>query len=94
MRSTQSDTLRLHDNLPLNWSSLFRYAQNLGFQLDAANCNQILVIPFFNNASYGTGGIFALNWGEVLCVIVNGIKAEGSLRMASGLPGTLYKFLR
>ena len=53
------------------WRSLFRYAQNLGFQIAAANSNQILVVPFFSNASYHSGGIFAPNWKEILSVIVN-----------------------
>jgi|SRR5271166_941359 len=58
-----------------NWPRLFRYVQNLSCQLDAGACDQILVIPFFNNATYGTGGIFAPNWKEIVSVIVNGVKA-------------------
>jgi hypothetical protein len=56
-----------------NWSHLFRYAQNLGFQIAAANSNQILVVPFFSNASYSSGGIFAPNWKEILSVMVQGV---------------------
>jgi hypothetical protein len=56
------------------WRSLFRYAQNLGFQFAAANSDQILVVPFFSNASYHSGGIFAPNWKEILSIIVNGLK--------------------
>jgi hypothetical protein len=46
--------------------------------------NQILVIPFFSNASYSSGGIFAPNWKEILSVIVNGVSlAAFSSRFAS-----------
>ena len=58
-----------------NWRHLFRYAQNLGMQFAAANSSQILVVPFFSNASYHTGGIFAPNWKEILTVIVKGVQA-------------------
>lgn len=56
-----------------NWPALFRYAQNLGFQFDPGNCDQILLIPFFNNASYRSGGIFTSNWTEILLVAVNAV---------------------
>jgi len=61
------------------WPKLFRYAQNLGFQFSAANSNQILVVPFFSNASYASGGIFTSNWKSILTVIVNGVEAARSL---------------
>ena len=43
------------------------------FQFAAATSNQILVVPYFSNASYYTGGIFAPNWKAILSVIVNGV---------------------
>jgi hypothetical protein len=63
-----------------NWRHLFRYAQNLGIQFAAASSSQIIVVPFFSNASYHTGGIFAPNWRQILTVIVTGVKA------ATGVP--------
>lgn len=59
-----------------NWRHLFRYAQNLGMQLAPANSNQILVVPFFSNAVYHNGGIFAPNWREILTVAAIGVKAS------------------
>lgn len=60
------------------WPALFRYAQNLGFQLDAGGCDQVLVIPFFNNASYSTGGIFAPRWKEIVAVALSGAQRAAS----------------
>jgi len=57
------------------WPPLFRYAQNLGFQFDAGNCDQVLVVPFFSYVSYLNGGIFTSNWSEILLVIINAVKA-------------------
>jgi hypothetical protein len=73
-----------------NWPLLFRYAQNLGFQLDAANCNQVLIVPFFNNASYGTAGIFGKNWKEIAFVALNvARRASKSIRTPSSVDQTL-----
>jgi hypothetical protein len=55
------------------WSKLFRYAQNLGRQLAIAKSNQIVLVPFFSNASYGSGGIFTPNWLDI---------ADQALRLA------------
>jgi hypothetical protein len=57
------------------WRTIFRYPQNLGIQFDAGDCDQILLVPIFNNASYGSGGIFTLNWNELLLVTINAVKA-------------------
>ncbi len=62
-----------------DWPALFRYSQNLGFQLSAGDVNQVLVIPFFNNASYFTGGVFVHRWKEILSVIVNGASIVATL---------------
>jgi hypothetical protein len=61
------------------WPALFRYAQNLGFQLSAGAVDQVLVVPFFNNASYFSGGVFAQRWKEILTVIVNGARVVATV---------------
>jgi hypothetical protein len=48
------------------WPKLFRYAQNFGRQMDVANANHITIVPFFNNASYGSTGIFGPNWKDII----------------------------
>lgn len=60
-----------------NWSHLFRYTQNLGFQIATAGANQIQVVPLFSNASYYSGGIFTRHWKEILTVIVHGVSIAG-----------------
>ena len=67
------------------WPSLFRYAQILGFGFGAGNCDQILLIPFFNHGSYWPGGIFTSNWSEILLVAINAVR---SVKLWQGPPAT------
>ena len=62
------------------WSSLFRYVEGLGSQLFRENSDQVLLIPFFNNASYSSTGIFAANWLDI---------ANDALKIASSHPRSL-----
>ena len=48
------------------WPRLFRYAEMFGRQIAVAGKNQIVVVPFFNNASFGTGGLFTPNWKDLV----------------------------
>lgn len=48
-----------------SWSRLFRYTQMLGRQMSIAKSNHVTLIPFFSNASYGSGGIFTPNWIDI-----------------------------
>ncbi len=59
-----------------DWPKLFRYAEMLGSQLAIGASNQIVIVPFFNNASYLSTGIFAPNWQEIVTDIVTAARAE------------------
>ena len=59
-----------------DWPKLFRYAEMLGSQLAIAGNDQIVVVPFFNNASYASTGIFAPNWQEIVTDIVTAARTE------------------
>jgi hypothetical protein len=48
------------------WPKLFRYAEIFARQMDIAQANHINIIPFFNNASYGSTGIFGPNWKDII----------------------------
>jgi hypothetical protein len=49
-----------------NWPQLFRYAEIFGRQIAIAKTNHITIVPFFNNASYGSLGIFADHWLDLV----------------------------
>ena len=55
-----------------NWSKLYRYIQYFGVQLASGASNMVLVMPMFNNASWGNLGNFRMRWHD----IVNGILVE------------------
>lgn len=65
------------------WPKLFRYVEMLGSQIamtasssGMAPSNQILIVPFFNNASYLTGGVFRTNWKEIVDDIVTEVMTK------------------
>jgi hypothetical protein len=66
------------------WPKLFRYAQNFGRQMDIAQSNHITIIPFFNNASYNSTGIFGPNWKDIVEQILR-LARTGA--MAAQTPG-------
>ncbi|MDG4554509.1 MAG: hypothetical protein P9E24_09725 [Candidatus Competibacter sp.] len=52
------------------WPKLFRYAEILGRQISMAGTNHITVVPFFTNTTYGSLGVFADDWLDILEQIV------------------------
>ncbi len=66
------------------WPKLFRYAQNFGRQIDIAQSNHITIVPFFNNASYSSTGIFGPNWKDIVEQILR-LARTGA--MAAQAPG-------
>ena len=60
------------------WLALFRYVQNLGFQLDAGASDQILLVPLFDETSWARCGILPGNWNEIALVAINSAKAVAS----------------
>jgi hypothetical protein len=58
------------------WPRLFRYSEMLGSQIDAAGSNQIVIVPFFNNASYENTGIFGSNWRDIVDQILAAVSAS------------------
>jgi hypothetical protein len=66
-----------------NWPKLFRYAEMFGSQMAAAECDQITVVPFFNNSSWGgTLGLFPANWKDIVEDILNAVRTE-ALQLSS-----------
>ena len=60
------------------WPSLFRYAEMLGSQMAIAGNNQIVVVPFFNNAAYTSTGGFGPNWQRIINDILAEVRAEAN----------------
>jgi hypothetical protein len=56
------------------WPALFRYVQNIGFQLDAGSSNQILLVPIFDSQSWGNCGVLLADWNEIVSVALNTAK--------------------
>ena len=56
------------------WPKLFRYAEMLGSQVSMTFNNQIVIIPFFTNATYGNTGIFGPNWREIVNEILRVVR--------------------
>ncbi len=57
------------------WPQLFYYMERLGYQLDAAARNQIIVMPFLTEAAKDTG-IFPANWHDILTDILTAVRAS------------------
>jgi hypothetical protein len=51
------------------WPRLFYYMERLGYQLDAAGRNQIIVMPFLTQARTDAG-IFPTNWLDILSNLI------------------------
>jgi len=65
------------------WPRLFRYAEMFGSQLDFANSNQVMIVPFFDNASYSTTGLFGPDW-EDICTDILSIARNEALQLSDG----------
>jgi hypothetical protein len=61
------------------WRKLFRYTEILGRQMDIAKTNHITIIPFFNNASYGSSGIFGPNWKDIVEQILTLVRGQAAI---------------
>ncbi|NOK16171.1 hypothetical protein [Corallococcus carmarthensis] len=62
------------------WPRLFRYAQMMGAQFAIAGSDQIAIVPFFNNASYSSTGLFGPNWKDIVLDILGEVRAEALQR--------------
>jgi hypothetical protein len=70
------------------WTRLFRYAEMFGIQMAVADSNLIAVVPFFNNASYGSTGLFGPNWQNIIEQILVAVRQDvgaGANLPAAGL---------
>jgi hypothetical protein len=47
------------------WPQLFHYMDRIGYQIDAAKRNQVVIMPFLTNQAQNTG-IFADNWHDII----------------------------
>jgi hypothetical protein len=51
------------------WPELFYYMERLGYQLDGARRNQIIIMPFMTEQAK-TGGILPVNWQDIVTQIL------------------------
>jgi hypothetical protein len=56
------------------WPELFYYMERLGYQLDGAGRNQIIVMPFLTEQAKDTG-ILPANWNDLLVDILSQVRA-------------------
>ena len=56
------------------WPQLFYYMERLGYQLDGAGRNQIIIMPFLTNAATDTG-VFLKNWSDLVTDILSGVRS-------------------
>jgi hypothetical protein len=56
------------------WPQLFYYMERLGYQLDGARRNQIVIMPFLTQARTDTG-ILPANWSDIVTGILTAVQA-------------------
>jgi hypothetical protein len=56
------------------WTRLFYYMERLGYQLDGAARNQIIIMPFLTSAATNTG-IFLINWFDIVTDILTAVRS-------------------
>jgi hypothetical protein len=56
------------------WPTLFYYMERLGYQLDGARRNQVLIMPFLTEAMKDTG-ILPANWQDIVTQILAAVRA-------------------
>ena len=66
-----------------NWPKLFRYAEMLGSQMDAAGSDLIFIIPFFTNATYTSTGVFGPNWKDIVEQILAQVSVKARVAAAA-----------
>ncbi len=71
-----------YNKLPLSsnqkagkWPQLFYYLERLGYQLDGAARNQIIIMPFLTSSAADTG-IFAPNWSDLVTEILTQVRSS------------------
>ncbi len=57
------------------WPQLFYYMERLGYQLDGADRNQIIIMPFLTEAATDTG-IFLTNWLDIVTDILTDVRTK------------------
>jgi hypothetical protein len=57
------------------WPELFYYMERLGYQLDGARRNQILIMPFMTEEAKN-GGILPANWRSIVIQILKLVRAD------------------
>lgn len=57
------------------WPDLFYYMERLGYQLDGAARNQVLIMPFLTEAAKDTG-ILPANWQQIVTDIVTAVRDD------------------
>src|SRR5665213_96406 len=76
------------------WPQLFYYMERLGYQVDGAARNQIIIMPFLTNAANDTG-IFVANWSDIVTDILTAVRAsmgadDGSMLQVSQVVVSSY----
>ena len=56
------------------WPQLFYYMERLGYQLDGAHRNQVLIMPFMTEARHDAG-ILVTDWQDILTQILTQVRA-------------------
>jgi hypothetical protein len=57
------------------WPELFYYMERLGYQLDGAQRNQVLIMPFMTEEAKN-GGILPANWQSIVTQILRRVRAD------------------
>ena len=66
------------------WPELFYYMERLGYQLDGAQRNQVLIMPFMTEEAKN-GGILPANWQSIVTQILRRVRADVSPSVTSAL---------
>lgn len=66
------------------WPHLFYYMEVLGYQMDGAARNQIVIMPFLTEAATDTG-IFLANWLDIATDILTDVRSKMSMDDGSAL---------
>ncbi|HTB30124.1 MAG TPA: hypothetical protein VK715_14310, partial [Steroidobacteraceae bacterium] len=64
------------------WPELFYYMERLGYQLDGARRNQVLIMPFMTEQAKN-GGVLPANWHSIVTQILRRVRADIAPRVSS-----------
>ena len=59
------------------WPKLFRYVEQLAWQIAISGGNHITIVPFFPESVYGNGGIFATDWVDIVNQAIVQVRRNG-----------------